>query len=180
MKGGKCSYFLRLIAVRVTIRLTVSQSVSMSCCRAHFVDVWPDIASFSRVCVWNLLSCLCGAPSLTRGRVCHLSESESLYGWQSVSRSVCLGVEPTLWTFDQILLPFQESGSGIFVLSLWGALSDERPGLSFVNHSLVIVCVYIYNLHFCLSHLPHYAIHIIYTKPHLVPALYSRSCPTTH
>jgi hypothetical protein len=26
------------------------------------------------------------------------------YG-QSVSRSVCLGVEPTLWTFDQILLP---------------------------------------------------------------------------
>jgi hypothetical protein len=32
---------------------------------------------------------------------------ESLYGWQSVSQSVCLGVEPTLWTFDQILLPFQ-------------------------------------------------------------------------
>jgi hypothetical protein len=30
------------------------------------------------------------------------SESESLYGWQSVSQSVCLGVEPTLWTFDQI------------------------------------------------------------------------------
>jgi hypothetical protein len=31
----------------------------------------------------------------------------------SVSQSVCLGVEPTLWTFDQILLPFQEFGSGI-------------------------------------------------------------------
>jgi hypothetical protein len=44
--------------VRVTLRLTVSQQVSMSWCRAHFVDIWPDIASFSRVWVWNLLSCL--------------------------------------------------------------------------------------------------------------------------
>jgi hypothetical protein len=43
------------------------QSVSMSWCWAHFVDVWPDIAW-----VWNLLSCVCGAPSLTRGRVCPL------------------------------------------------------------------------------------------------------------
>jgi predicted ABC-class ATPase len=51
---------------------SVSQSVSMSWCRAHFVDVWPDIASFSRVWVWNLLSCLCEAPSPTRGRVCPL------------------------------------------------------------------------------------------------------------
>jgi hypothetical protein len=82
------------------------QSVSMSWCRAHFVDVWPDIASSSRVWVWNMLSCLWEAPSLS-------SESESLYGWQSVNQSVCLGVEPTLWTFDQILLPFQEFGSRI-------------------------------------------------------------------
>jgi hypothetical protein len=29
----------------------------------------------SKVVFWNLLSCLCGAPSLTRGRVCHLSFS---------------------------------------------------------------------------------------------------------
>jgi hypothetical protein len=29
----------------------------------------------------------------------------------TVSQSVCLGVEPTLWTFDQILLPFQVFGS---------------------------------------------------------------------
>jgi hypothetical protein len=54
--------------VRASLRLTVSHSVSMSWCRAHFVDVWPDIASW----VWNLLSCLCGVPSLTRGRVCPL------------------------------------------------------------------------------------------------------------
>jgi hypothetical protein len=46
------------------------QSVSQSWYRAHFMDVWPDIASFSRVWFWNLLSCLCGAPYLTRGRVC--------------------------------------------------------------------------------------------------------------
>jgi hypothetical protein len=46
------------------------QSVSISWCRAHFVDVWPGIASFSSVWVWNVLCCLCGAPSLTRGRVC--------------------------------------------------------------------------------------------------------------
>jgi hypothetical protein len=59
-------------AVRVTLRLTVSQSVSVSWCRANFVDVWPDIASFSSVWVWNLLSCLCWAPSLTKGRVCPL------------------------------------------------------------------------------------------------------------
>jgi hypothetical protein len=38
------------------------QSGSMSWCRAHFVDVWPDIASFSRIWVWNLLSCLWGRP----------------------------------------------------------------------------------------------------------------------
>jgi hypothetical protein len=43
----------------------------------------------------------------------HAYKSESLYGCQSVSQSVCLGVEPTLWTSDQILLPFQEFGSGI-------------------------------------------------------------------
>jgi hypothetical protein len=61
------------VRVRVTLRLIVSQSVSQySWCRAHFVDVWPDIASFSRVWIWNLLSCLCGAPSLARGRVCPL------------------------------------------------------------------------------------------------------------
>jgi hypothetical protein len=39
-----------------------------------------------------------------------MSESDSLYGLQSVSQSVCLGVEPTLWTFDQILLLIQELG----------------------------------------------------------------------
>jgi hypothetical protein len=56
---------------RVTLRLTVSQSVCLGF-RAHFVDVWQDIVPLSRVWVWNLLSCLCGAPCLTRGRICLL------------------------------------------------------------------------------------------------------------
>jgi hypothetical protein len=135
---------------------------------------------------------------------------------------VCLGIEPTLWTFDQILLPFQDFGSGIcclvsvgrplwreagsamcqshftadsqsvsqsvsqyvlvssplrgrltryyflfkclglksVVLSLWGALSDDRPGLSFVSHNLVI-CLRVYLLfNFCFSHIYHIYIYI--------------------
>jgi hypothetical protein len=38
--------------VRVTLRQSVGQAVGMSWHRAHFVDVWPDNASFSTVCVW--------------------------------------------------------------------------------------------------------------------------------
>jgi hypothetical protein len=60
-------------------------------------------------------------------------ESESLYGSQSVSMSC---VEPTLWTLDHILVPVHYLGLKFVVLSLWGALSDERPGLSFVSRSL--------------------------------------------
>jgi hypothetical protein len=37
-----------------------------------FRDFWPNIASCSKVAVWNLLSFICGAPSLTRGQVCLL------------------------------------------------------------------------------------------------------------
>jgi hypothetical protein len=84
-----------------------SQSVSISWCQAHFVDVWPDIAFSSRVWVLNLLSCLCGAPSLTRRRMSFVSH------FTPDSQSVYPGVEPTLCTFDQILLSFQEFGSGI-------------------------------------------------------------------
>jgi hypothetical protein len=40
-------------------------------------------------------------------------ESQSQSHFTADSQSVCLGVEATLWTSDQILLPFQEFGSGI-------------------------------------------------------------------
>jgi hypothetical protein len=62
----------RLSFVSQSDFMAESQSVSMSWCRAHFADVWSDIASFWRVRVWNSLFCLCRAPSLTRGRVCPL------------------------------------------------------------------------------------------------------------
>jgi hypothetical protein len=60
---------------------------------------------------------------------------------QSASQPACLGIEPT---FDQILLPFWRVRVwDLCVLSLWDALSDERPGLSFVSHSLVTcLCVH--------------------------------------
>jgi hypothetical protein len=35
----------------------------------------PDITFCPKVVFWKLLSCLCRVPSLTRGRVCHLSFS---------------------------------------------------------------------------------------------------------
>jgi hypothetical protein len=54
------------------------------------------------------------------------SESESLYDWQSV----CLGVEPRLGLMTRYLFSLK-----VTVLSIWGALSDERSGLSFVSHS---------------------------------------------
>jgi hypothetical protein len=71
------------------------------------------------------------------------------------SQSVCLGVEPTLWMFGQVLLPFQVFGSEIccLVLSLWGALSHERPGLSFVSHS-VVICLCVHLLFTFLSFTP--------------------------
>jgi hypothetical protein len=58
----------------VTLRLTVSQSViksvSMSWYRAPLWDLRPDITSCRNVTVRNLRPFFCGAPSLTRGRVC--------------------------------------------------------------------------------------------------------------
>jgi hypothetical protein len=47
---------------------TDGQSVSMSWCQAQILDIWPEFPPPSK-----LLFCLFGAPSLTRGRVCHVS-----------------------------------------------------------------------------------------------------------
>jgi hypothetical protein len=55
------------VKVKVTLWLTVGQSVSQSWCRA------PSGAHDQIfITVWKLRSCFCGAPSLTRGRVCLL------------------------------------------------------------------------------------------------------------
>jgi hypothetical protein len=49
---------------------TDDESVSKSWYRAPSWGPWPDIFF---LLIWKLLSCSIGAPSLTRGRVCHLS-----------------------------------------------------------------------------------------------------------
>jgi hypothetical protein len=42
------------------------------------------------------------------------------------SQSVCLGVEPSLWTFHQILFPVQDFGSGICCpVFVWRPLTRE-------------------------------------------------------
>jgi hypothetical protein len=44
----------------------------MSWYRAPLWDLRPDITFCRNVAVWNLRSCFCGAPSLTRRQVCNL------------------------------------------------------------------------------------------------------------
>jgi hypothetical protein len=78
--------------VKVTLRRTVSQSVSQSWCQA------PSGAHDQIfITVWHLRYCFCGASSLRRGRVCHL------YMLLALASAVFLGSE-SLWTHDHILL----------------------------------------------------------------------------
>jgi hypothetical protein len=95
-----------------------SQWIRMSWFRAHFVHVWPDIASFSRVLVWNLLSCVSGAPSLTRGQSHFTADSQSVK--MSWFRAQFVDIRPDIASF------FRSLSLEFVVLSLWGALSDER------------------------------------------------------
>jgi hypothetical protein len=54
------------------------QSVSMSWYRALLWELRPGITSCRDVAVSNLRFCFCGAPSLTRGRVCNLQCNHSM------------------------------------------------------------------------------------------------------
>jgi hypothetical protein len=69
---------LTQVKVKVTLRLTVGQSVSKSWCRAPSLGVEPHLGLMTRYLVlfdsYGLVF-FCGAPSLTRGRVSLLSES---------------------------------------------------------------------------------------------------------
>jgi hypothetical protein len=92
-------------------------------------------------------------------------KSNSHCDWRSVSQSVLVWLDTT-------------SCLTITVLSIWGALSDERTGLSFTrvtvssNKSLV-------SMHSTLTSyiLLKVCIYYIYTRPLSVQAQYSRSCP---
>jgi hypothetical protein len=47
-------------------------------------------------------------------------------------------------------------------MSLWGALSDERPGLSFVSYSLVAcLCVHLLFTFLLFTHLPSFVVRAI-------------------
>jgi hypothetical protein len=50
----------------------------MSWYRVPLWDLRQDITSCWNVSVWNLRSCICGAPSLTRGRDCNLQCNHSM------------------------------------------------------------------------------------------------------
>jgi hypothetical protein len=80
------------VEVEVTLRLTVSQSVSLG--------VEPHLGLMTIyvfIIFWQLRSCFSEAPSLTRGRVCLLC---MLLALASIA---FLGLE-SLWTRDDILL----------------------------------------------------------------------------
>jgi hypothetical protein len=70
--SNTCLKLVQNYEVEVTLWLTVSQSVSMSWYRAPLWDLRPDITSCRDVAVWNLRSCICWAPSQTRGRFFNL------------------------------------------------------------------------------------------------------------
>jgi hypothetical protein len=58
---------------------------------------------------------------------------------------------------------FKILGLEFVVLSLWGALSDERSGLSFVSHSLVIcLCVHLLLTFLCFAHIYLYLYNYMY------------------
>jgi hypothetical protein len=61
----------------------------------------------------------------------------------TVSQSLCQGIEPILGLVTRYYCLFEGCFLKFAVLSLWGALSDERSGLSFVFLSLVI-CHYLH------------------------------------
>jgi hypothetical protein len=112
--------------------------------RGHFVDAWPDIASFSRVWVCNLLSSV-GRPLWREAR-------SALCKSQSIHLSVC-----TFLFFTN--LPY----------TLYNTC-NIHDGPDSIRHWLVIND----------QKLPNWVWPTLYIRPLLVPARYSRLCPTTH
>jgi hypothetical protein len=103
------------------------------------------------------------------------SSSQSLYNWQCVLvLSPVLGSWPDVW----YCLTFA-------VVSMWGTLSDNRSGFSFVSHSLkyLVICQYVHKSIYIL-HVSHDKTLIMYVQ-HIqellsVHARYSRLCIPHH
>jgi hypothetical protein len=159
-------------------------------------DLRPDI-NF----VWILLRCLCWAPSLTRGWVCLSSvtvsincpswsfflsfvfqselESVSLFGWQSVSQYV-LASSPLCGRLTRYCILFKCLGLG---RPLWREAGSVlcKPQSSHLSVCTFTIYIFVsYNFTIYLYIYIHYTIHIIYTRPLLVPARYSRLRPIAH
>jgi hypothetical protein len=90
----------------LTVNLTGTPSVMLHCTNAEVLT--------ASTCPW----------------LCHASEWKSCFHWRSVSQYVL--VSSSLWTlWPDTRITFYLK---VAVLSLWGALSDERSGLSLVSH----------------------------------------------
>jgi hypothetical protein len=104
--------------------------------RAHFVDVCPILRRFQEL--WSEMCC-----PLSVGRPLWREVGsviwQSLYGCQSV---INLGVAPTLWTFDQIMFPFQEFGPVICCPPSVGSPLGQEAGYVLCRSqcSLLSVC----------------------------------------
>jgi hypothetical protein len=98
-------------------------------------------------------------------------ETESLYSWQYVFVSSPLRGRLATYCFL-----FKSLGLEFVVLSLWGTLSDERPGLSFVSHSPVIcLCVHLLFTFLSFTHLPYIYIYTLYNTYNIYKASFGPS-----
>jgi hypothetical protein len=83
-----------LVKVKVKVKAALWLTASQSIC----LGVKPNLGLLTRVFFSSfskLRSCLCGAPSLTRGRVCHLSVLvNKVYSSQSVKGQVPVFISP--------------------------------------------------------------------------------------
>jgi hypothetical protein len=102
---------------------------------------WSHVTTDGQSANTSWCRALCGAPSLTRGRVClcyFLSQSESHFTADSQSVSqYALVSSPLCGRLTRYRFLFKSLGLEFVLLSLWGALSDKRPNLPFLLlHSL--------------------------------------------
>jgi hypothetical protein len=105
------------------------------------------------------------------GRTLHQSQSHLTTDSQSVSQYVLVST-PLCERLTRYCFLFKSLCLEFVVLSLWGALSDERPGLSFVSHSLVnCLCVHLLFTFLSFIYLPY--IYTLYNTYNIYKASFS-------